>query len=203
MDILLFSGFVLASVLFIIMPGPNVLVVVATSLQAGRLRGFQTVIGTSLAMAIQLTIAALATSGLLVLLNVGLRWLKWAGVVYLAILGVRTLLQLRKPATYSPPTALGSLQRGFWISLTNPKTILFFSAFLPQFVSADGNAVAQLIILSLTFWCLATTLDSCYVILADRVRWLWSSERGARTINGITGSVYLAASALLAGSTRA
>ena len=203
MDIVLFTGFVLTSILFIIMPGPNVLVVVATSLQAGMKRGFQTVIGTSLAMAIQLGIAALATSGLLVLLNVGLRWLKWAGVIYLAFLGVRALLQLKRPAAVAPPTALGSFQRGFWISLTNPKTILFFSAFLPQFVSAEGNAVFQLGILSATFWCLAVILDSGYVILADRVRWLWASQRGARVLNGITGSVYLAASALLAGTSKA
>ena len=203
MDILLFTGFILTSIIFILMPGPNVLVIVATSLQAGRARGFQTVIGTSLAMAIQLGIAALATSGLLVLLNVGLRWLKWAGVIYLAFLGVRALLQLGKPATVAAPTALGSFQRGFWISLTNPKTILFFSAFLPQFVSAEGNAVMQLSILSISFWFMAVTLDSGYVVLADRVRWLWASERGARALNGITGSVYLAASALLAGTSKA
>ena len=203
MDIVLFSGFVLTSILFIVMPGPNVLVIVATSLQSGMKRGFQTVIGTSLAMAIQLAIAALATSGLLVLLNVGLRWLKWAGVLYLAFLGVRALLQLQRPATVAAPTALGSFQRGFWISLTNPKTILFFSAFLPQFVSAEGNAVSQLAILSVTFWFLAVSLDSAYVILADRVRWLWASQRGARVLNGITGSVYLAASALLAGTSKA
>jgi len=203
MDLTVFIAFVLTSILFIVMPGPNVLVVVATSLHAGRRRGLQTVLGTSLAMALQLIVAALATSGLLLFLNVGLRWLKWAGVAYLAILGIRTLMQIGKATAASEPTALGSFQRGFWISLTNPKTILFFSAFLPQFVSVAGNAVIQLSILSVTFWSLAVVLDSCYVLLADRLRWVWVSRRGARILNGITGSVYLTASALLAGSSKA
>jgi len=203
MDLLLFTGFILTSIAFIVIPGPNVLVVVATSLQAGKRRGFQTVIGTSLAMLLQLAVALLATSGLLVVLNVGLMWLKWAGVAYLAVLGVRALLQLRRPEEKPQPTALGSLQRGFWISLTNPKTILFFSAFLPQFVSPAGDAVTQLLVLSATFWCLAITLDSCYVLLADRLRWLWSSRRGNKALNGITGSVYLTASALLASTNKA
>ena len=203
MDLTLFVAFVLTSVLFIVMPGPNVLVVVATSLQAGKRRGLQTVAGTCLAMALQLLVAALATSGLLVFLNVGLLWLKWAGVIYLAFLGIRTLMQMRRVTAASAPTALGSFQRGFWISLTNPKTILFFSAFLPQFVSPDGNALIQLSVLSVTFWLLAVVLDSCYVILADRMRWLWVSRRGARVLNGITGSVYLTASALLAGTSKA
>jgi threonine/homoserine/homoserine lactone efflux protein len=180
-----------------------VLVIVATSIQAGKRRGLQTVAGTSLAMALQLTVAALATSGLLVVLNVGLLWLKWAGVAYLAILGVRTLLQIRTARTASTPTGIGSFQRGFWISLTNPKTIFFFSAFLPQFVSADGNAVIQLGMLSMTFWCLAVLLDSGYVLLADRMRWLWVSKTGSKVLNGITGSVYLTASALLASSSKA
>ncbi len=202
MDITLFLAFVFTSILFIVMPGPNVLVVVATSIQAGKRRGMQTVAGTSLAMALQLTIAALATSGLLVLLNVGLLWLKWAGVAYLAILGMRTLMQMRNVRAASTPSGLGSFQRGFWISLTNPKTIFFFSAFLPQFVSPAGDAVIQLTVLSITFWCLAVLLDSSYVLLADRMRWLWVSQTGARVLNGITGSVYLAASALLATSSK-
>lgn len=203
MELTIFVAFVLTSIVFIVMPGPNVLVVVATSLQAGKRRGLQTVAGTCLAMALQLLVAALATSGLLVFLNVGLRWLKWAGVIYLAILGIRTLIQMGKATASSQPSALGSFQRGFWISLTNPKTILFFSAFLPQFVSPEGSAVLQLSILSATFWLLAIVLDSCYVILADRMRWLWVSRRGGKILNGITGSVYLTASALLAGTSKA
>lgn len=203
MDLNLYLAFLATSILFIVIPGPNVLVVVATSLQAGWRRGLQTVVGTSLAMVIQLAVAALATSGLLVALNVGLRWLKWAGVIYLAILGVRALRHAWRPMPEPLPGAIGSLQRGFWISLTNPKTILFFSAFLPQFVSPAGDAVSQLMLLSVSFWGLATLLDSTYVLAADRLRWLGGSGSSQRAVNGITGSVYLSASALLAGTSRA
>lgn len=203
MDTLLYTSFILTSVLFILIPGPNVLVIVATSLQAGRKRGLQTVAGTSLAMAIQLLVAALATSGLLVVLNVGLQWLKWAGVAYLAWLGTRALLRCWRPAEVTLPSGVGSMQRGFWVSLTNPKTILFFSAFLPQFISPEGHYLLQLGVLSLTFWCLGVCLDSGYAVLADKLRWLLPTRTSSRTVNGISGSVYLTASALLASVNRA
>lgn len=203
MDLTLLLGFILTSVVFIAMPGPNILVIVATSVQSGRQRGLQTVAGTSLAMIVQLLVAGLATSGVLVLLNVGLRWLKWAGVAYLAVLGVRALLRCWQHQDSPGATGLGSFQRGFWVSLTNPKTILFFSAFLPQFVSPAGNYVAQLATLSLLFWLLAVLIDSSYAILAGRMRWLWTSRTGQRTLNGISGSIYVAASTLLANTNRA
>lgn len=203
MDNTLYFAFILTSAIFILIPGPNVLVVVATSLQSGRRRGLQTVIGTSLAMAIQLLLAALATSGVLLILNMGLLWLKWLGVAYLAWLGLRAFYRCWQPEIQSQASAQGSMRRGFWVSLTNPKTILFFSAFLPQFVSPAGNYIAQLAILSVTFWCLGVVLDSCYAILADKLRFLLPERSSSRTVNGISGSVYLTASALLASSNRA
>ncbi|MCG8415024.1 MAG: LysE family transporter, partial [Pseudomonadales bacterium] len=88
MTLELYLSFVLVSLLVIAMPGPNILVIVSTSITAGTKRGLQTVIGTSLAMIVQLAVAALGTTGLLVLLNNGLRWLKWAGVLYLLYLAI-------------------------------------------------------------------------------------------------------------------
>lgn len=196
-----FISFVLISLVVIAIPGPNILVIVSTSLTAGRVRGLQTVAGTSAAMVIQLCVAALGTSGLLALLNEGLRWLKWAGVVYLLYLGLTALRQMSMPSL-SQPSALGSFQRGFWVSLTNPKTILFFSAFLPQFVSAGQSYLLQITQLSLTFWIMAVAIDSGYALVSSKLRWLLSNERASNIQNGLTGTLYLAASALLANSNR-
>ena len=198
----LYVSFVLVSLLVIAVPGPNILVIVSTSLGAGTVRGLQTVMGTSLAMIVQLAVAALGTTGLLVLLNNGLRWLKWAGVLYLLYLAYCAFRQM-KIGNAKNPDGLGSFQRGFWVSLTNPKTIFFFSAFLPQFVSGDQNYLLQISMLSATFWVLAVIIDSGYAVLAARVRSLLTSDRMHRIQNGLTGTLYLSAGILLANSNRA
>jgi len=198
----LFASFLLVSLLVIAMPGPNILVIVSTSLAAGRKRGLQTVMGTSLAMLIQLAIAALATSGLISLINHGLMWLRWAGILYLLYLALNAFKNINH-ARSAQHSALGSFHRGFWVSLTNPKTILFFTAFLPQFVSSESDYLLQISALSLAFWILAVSIDSVYAILAARLRWLLANKQAQRIQNGLSGTLYLAASALLASTHRA
>lgn len=196
-----FLSFVLVSLMVIALPGPNVLVIISTSLTAGPARGLQTVLGTSLAMIVQLAVAALGTTGLLVLLNNGLRWLKWAGVIYLFYLAWSAFRQMGSPEI-TQISGLGSFRRGFLVSLTNPKTILFFSAFLPQFVSGEQNYLLQISLLSATFWLLAVIIDSSYAVLAAKIRWLVSSRKMQNVQNGLTGTLYLTAGALLANSNR-
>jgi len=152
-------------------------------------------------MIIQLAVAALATTWLLTVLAEGLLWLKWAGVIYLAFLGIKSLLAFRKKQPLSQPSALGSFQRGFWVSLTNPKTILFFSAFLPQFVSTNGNYLQQIALLSVLFWILAMLIDGCYALLAGKINYWFASAERQHLQHGISGGFYLGASGFLA-STR-
>ncbi|MBT6057280.1 MAG: LysE family translocator, partial [Gammaproteobacteria bacterium] len=162
--------FALISFAFIIVPGPNVLVIISTSMTAGQARGLQTVAGTSLAMSVQLLIAAIATSWLLSLLARGLFWLKWCGVAYLLWMGVTSFYKFYHRTPGPGHTALGSFQRGFWVSLTNPKTILFFSAFLPQFANESAPYLEQIAVLSLIFWLLAIVADSFYALAAAKLR---------------------------------
>lgn len=195
-----FSGFILLSLVFILMPGPNVLVIIATSLSAGRTRGLQTVAGISLAMALQLLIAALSTSSLLFVMQDGLVLIKWLGVVYLLYLAARSFYRYRHPTDVIKLSTAGSLQRGFWVSLTNPKTIFFFSAFLPQFVSSAENYFFQISLLSVCFWLLAVVCDSCYAVLAANLNWLIDTKtpRAIRLQNGLSGALYFAAGGFLA-----
>lgn len=196
-------GFLLVALLFIAIPGPNVLVIVATSIVSGRTRGLQTVIGTSLAMLLQLLIAALATNSVLQFLGAGLLWLKWLGVGYLLYLAGKSLYRCWHPVV-ADISASGSLQRGFWVALTNPKTILFFSAFLPQFVSSADHYLFQIGVLSFCFWILAVFCDSAYALLASRLTWLVDANkvRTSRLQNGLSGTLFLTASGILAVSHR-
>ncbi len=193
-------AFFFISVAFIAVPGPNILVIVSTSLLAGKKRGLQTVIGTSLAMSIQLAVAAIGTSWFLSLLTEGLFWLKWLGVTYLIFLGINSLYHFFQKTPAAPPSASGSFQRGFWVSLTNPKTILFFSAFLPQFVNDSAFYLQQIAFLSVSFWILATLIDSTYAVLVAKSRWLLAKHDLNRIQNGVSGTLYITASGILAGS---
>lgn len=193
-----FISFLLISIPFILSPGPNVVVIISTSLATGTRRGLQTVAGIWLAMIIQLFIAAVGTSWLLSVLAEGLMWIKWAGVAYLAYLGAMGIYRYITHNCTVAATATGSFQRGFWISLTNPKTILFFSAFLPQFVTDSSLYMQQIALLPVTFLFLALILDSSYALLAGRLRWMLVQKNFDRIQNGISGTLYLLASGLLA-----
>jgi threonine/homoserine/homoserine lactone efflux protein len=203
-DTALFTSFMLISVGLILIPGPNVLVIVSTSLAHGRVRGLQTVAGTTFAMAIQIAIAAVGTAWFIRFVAEGFYILKWMGIAYLLYLGWSHLKRACYPS--SAPlrlTVSGTFARGFLVSLTNPKTILFFTAFLPQFVSAEGNYAQQVSILSATFVILAALLDSCYAILAATLHPLLAQQNHLKIQHGIIGILYLGASAWLSTFRRA
>lgn len=199
MESTLYFTFIFVSLGIIIIPGPNVLIIVATSITQGIERGLMTVTGTSLAMAIQLFIAAILTSSFIQLLANGFIIIKWAGVAYLAYLGLVQIKHALIAKNLKVQTSASStFLRGFIVSITNPKTILFFGAFLPQFVSPDGNYLQQITMLSATFFLLAVTLDSCYALFSARLRPLLNNTKYPRFQSGVSGSLLLCASAWLA-----
>ncbi|MEX0738323.1 MAG: LysE family translocator [Pseudohongiella sp.] len=195
MDLILFL--VLAFGLIII-PGPNVIVIVTTSIVHGKARGLQTVAGTSCAMIVQLLVAAVGTAWFVAALSEGLRWLKWLGVAYLFYLGIKQIRASIKGTAQGPLSAAGSFQRGFWVSLTNPKTILFFGAFLPQFVSGQENYFASIALLSAIFWLMAVVLDSAYALLSGALAPVLRSGRQNRLIGIFSGGLFMSASVALA-----
>lgn len=160
--------FVLAVSSVIAIPGPNVFLIVSTSIYSGKRRGVQTAIGTSLAMVVQLFIAAPSISWIMAKLNAGYFWLKWLGIVYLLVLLISSLMSLRskRPKQLS---AAGSLRRGFFIGVTNPKTILLFCALAPQFINTKDNYYFTITLLSVVFWLIVLIRDVSYALLSDKV----------------------------------
>jgi len=204
MDITLFLTFVIVSFAVIVIPGPNVLVIVSTSIMHGKNRGLQTVAGTSLAMALQLVIVVVGTSWFIQILADGFYILKWLGVAYLLYLGLQHLKNaIFVQSSRSELTASASFSRGFFVSLTNPKTLLFFSSFLPQFVSSSENYLFQIALLSVVFLLLAVVLDSCYAILSTRLKPLLEQRNLSKLQTGFSGLLFLGASVWLAALRRA
>jgi homoserine/homoserine lactone efflux protein len=173
MHISLYLGFVLASAILMLIPGPNVSLIVANSIAYCTRHGLLTVAGTSSAIVVQLAFATLGLTATLDMLAGWFEWIRWIGVAYLVYLGVRqwAAAPIDLTRTRPQPRSVRVIAlRGFLISLTNPKTLLFYGAFFPQFLSPDAPMVRQVMLLSLTFLLVAVTLDTGWALLAGRVR---------------------------------
>jgi len=195
----LYLAFVLATSVLILIPGPNVSLIVANSLAYGTGFGLLTVAGTSAAMLPQLALTALGMTAVLGALAQWFEWLRWLGVVYLIWLGVR---QWRAPpvdlttTAPQPRSARGIVARGFLVSLTNPKTLLFYGAFFPQFVSIDRPLAPQVVLLCATFLAVATVLDGGWALLAGRARGVLAARPRLR--NRLSGGMLIGAGVGLA-----
>jgi homoserine/homoserine lactone efflux protein len=173
MHISLSLGFVLASTILMLIPGPNVSLIVANSIAYGTRYGLLTVAGTSSAIVLQLALTTLGLAATLDVLAGWFEWIRWIGVAYLLYIGIRQWIAAPVDLTRTRPQPRSFrtiAMRGFLISLTNPKTLLFYSAFFPQFLSPDAPIAPQVAVLSLTFLGIAAGLDSAWALLAGRVR---------------------------------
>jgi threonine/homoserine/homoserine lactone efflux protein len=181
------------------LPGPNVALIVANSIAHGPRYGLATVLGTSSAMVLQLGCTVVGLTGVLSLMAMWFGWLRWLGVAYLVYLGVNAW---RAPAIdlsqtlAQPQSSRAMYLRGFLVSLTNPKTLLFYAAFLPQFVSPEHDQGSQLMLLAASFLVIAVLLDSSWALLAHRVARVLRVS--GRLLNRLTGGFLLAAASGLA-----
>jgi len=143
-------GFVAAVTVLMLIPGPNVALIVANSLAYGARFGLLTVVGTCSAMVVQLGLTALGMTQILGALGVWFGWLRWIGVVYLFYLGV---MQWRAPVVdltrtrAEPRSPRAIYMRALLVSLTNPKTLLFHGAFFPQFIDMTDDVGRQVFVL--------------------------------------------------------
>jgi threonine/homoserine/homoserine lactone efflux protein len=164
--------FAAAALALLLVPGPAVLYIVAQSAEQGRRIGLASVAGVHLGTLVHVFAAALGVSALIVASSLAFSFVKYAGAAYLIFLGVRRLLE-RTPAPETERTRM-PVRRAFWrgalVNVLNPKTALFFLAFLPQFVEADrGSVWFQVIVLGLAFVALGLVTDSLYALAAGTV----------------------------------
>ena len=189
----LLLAFAAATALIIIIPGPVVTLVLANSIAYGTRPALLTVVGAGTAATLQLAVIGFGMASLIALLSEWFQWVRWAGVAYLIWLGIQAWRNGR--ADPSLPQAAASHSRlylqGFIVAATNPKTLLFYAAFLPQFVDPTGAVGAQMAVLCAVFLCIALTFDSSYALLAGRLRPLMLTRRGARWRGRVTGMLLI------------
>lgn len=195
--------FMTAALALLVTPGPAVLYIVARSLEQGKFAGFVSALGIALGGLAHVLFAALGLSALLMQSAIAFSAVKYLGAAYLIYLGLRTLLS--KPeggavAEVEKASLLRIFFQGFVVNLFNPKTALFFLAFLPQFVRPERGPVApQIIFLGLTFIALAIVSDGIYAYVAGTAGKLFArNAKVALSRKYISGCVYLILGAVTA-----
>jgi threonine/homoserine/homoserine lactone efflux protein len=165
------SLFLLASLAVLLSPGPNVLYVIARSIDQGRKAGVVSVLGLETGTLLQVAAAALGLSVIGMTSTLMFDAIKYLGAAYLLYLGIRKALErgaLAESSVTTPVSLRRLFGQGVLIGVLNPKTGLFFLAFLPQFVDpARGPLALQTALLGLAFIALATTTDGGYALLAS------------------------------------
>jgi threonine/homoserine/homoserine lactone efflux protein len=199
--------FAAAALALIVVPGPAVLYIVAQSIDRGRLAGFVSALGIAVGGLVHVTAAAIGLSSLLVSSATAFAVVKYAGAAYLIGLGLYTLFVRKEEPAATVPRERRLRRRfgqGVVVNVLNPKTALFFFAFLPQFVDpSKGSAALQIGILGLLFVALAVMSDSVWALVAgsasERLR---GSGRFLSVQRYVSGSVFVGLGALTASAKR-
>jgi homoserine/homoserine lactone efflux protein len=202
MTLELYLLFGLASALLVATPGPNVALVVGTSLRYGARAGVLTVGGVNLGLVLQLSAVAAGLTWIVDLFAHHFDTIRYIGAAYLALLGLQQLFARPKPDKGAAPVLRGehAFARGFAVAFANPKTLIFHAAFLPQFLG-PGTDRADLWLLAATFAVIAALGDGLYAIFAARAR-AAVTERARRIADRASGGILLGGAAVLLAARR-
>ena len=189
--------FIVAALVLLVTPGPAVLYIVARSIEQGRLAGFVSDLGIHSATLVHVLAASLGLSALLASSALAFSIVKFAGAAYLIWIGLKKIFGRVTPVALDAGTKRISYRRlfrdGFIVNLLNPKTALFFLAFLPQFVDVGrGHIAMQIAFLGLIFTLLGFVSDGCYALAASAAGgWLKRSKAYLNVERYVSGVVFI------------
>jgi homoserine/homoserine lactone efflux protein len=191
-----FLLFVGASSLFAIVPGPNVLLVVTRASAYGFKGAIPAGLGIESAAFIYLAATVVGLTAVVAAFPAALIVLRVAGACYLAYVGLRmmaaSLAGVMPSSGAQPQWSNASLfAQGFWTCFSNPKALLYWSAFLPQFITPDAGVAQQLILLGLTGIVLEVIVLGIYAVLASAASRMMNASRERRTLQFVAGAVLL------------
>lgn len=193
MSIELWLAFVAASAVLLVIPGPTILTVISYSMAHGRRANVPLVAAVALGDSTALVVSLLGLGALLATSALWFTAVKWVGGLYLLYLGIKLLRAGISSAELAAPAAPGSRWRLFantyLVTALNPKGIVFFVAFLPQFINAGASVTRQLWVLGVTFVCMATINATLYAVFAGSARRVLSSPKAQRRFNFAGGSL--------------
>jgi threonine/homoserine/homoserine lactone efflux protein len=189
MSLQLYFAFVAACIALALLPGPVVTLIIANGLRHGTRAALINIAGAQVGLAIVIGVVAIGLTSLMATMGYWFDWVRLAGAAYLVWLGIKLI---RVPVSGvetdapPPPPRGGFFLQGVVVLLSNPKVLVFFGAFIPQFMDMSKDHVSQVTLLGITFMVIAGMTDAVYALLAGRAR-LFFSARRTRLLSRISG----------------
>ncbi|HKP18484.1 MAG TPA: LysE family translocator [Gaiellaceae bacterium] len=196
-----FAVFVPAAIVLLAIPGPAVLYIVATSVEGGRRHGLLSVAGVHLGSLVHVAAAVAGLSALIVSSAIAFSTVKYVGAAYLVFVGIRKWLERDEPAEIQarpPRSGRRVFTQGVIVNVLNPKTALFFLAFLPQFVDRDQTVWTQIAVLGLCWVALGLLSDGAYALAGGTIGGLIRRRR--RAVRYASGGIFVGLGAVAATS---
>ena len=193
MSLQAYLAFIAACIALALVPGPIVTLLIANGLRHGSRAALTNILGVQVGLLIVIGIVAVGLTSLMATMGYWFDWVRFAGATYLIWLGIKLIrfpVEGLKAEASPPPPRGGFFLQGFLVALSNPKLLLFFGAFLPQFMDLNGDHTSQVTLLGVTFMVIAGATDAAYALLAGRARLLFSARR-TRLVSRVSGGLMI------------
>lgn len=200
-------AFVAACIVLTLIPGPSVMLVVGQAITKGKRAALLVVVGDVIGGIVLMVLSFMGVGAILAASAVLFQIVKWSGVFYLAYLGYCQIRDARNDVDGfaqnhgASSSAWGSLWAGAVTAVLNPKAIIFYMAFVTQFIDPTGNMVLQMSILTLTSTVVVAVLLAGYALIAERARQAFQSKRARKRI-GYTGGTFMIGGSVLMATAR-
>jgi threonine/homoserine/homoserine lactone efflux protein len=189
MSLQVYLAFVAACIALALLPGPVVTLMIANGLRYGTRAALTNIAGVQAGLAIVIGIVAIGLTSLMATMGYWFDWVRFAGAAYLVWLGIKLIrfpVEGVKTDEPPPPPRGGFFLQGIVVLLSNPKVLVFFGAFIPQFMDMNRDHVSQVTLLGVTFMVIAGLTDGLYALLAGKARTFFSARR-TRLVSRISG----------------
>jgi homoserine/homoserine lactone efflux protein len=173
----LYLAYIAACFVIAIVPGPTVTVIVANSLAHGARAGLLNVAGTQLGLALMMAVLVVGLSSVIAAMAWAFEIVRWVGAAYLVWIGLKLLTSDPAAAEKASAPRGGFFLQGFLVLMANPKALLWFGAFIPQFVDPKGDYVAQIVLLGVTAMAVALVSDGAYAVATGKAGSFLSQNR--------------------------
>lgn len=190
-DLTTLLTFSIACFVLAVVPGPNVTIIIANALSRGTLAGLAVVAGTQVGVLSMIVIVALGLEAMVSFMGWAFDWIKLLGAAYLIWLGISMLRskgELASPEGVKSKSLLQLGMQGALVLWSNPKALIFFGAFIPQFIDVSTPAFPQIIVLGLIFMLIATLTDGAYAVLAGSARHALTAAR-VKIVSRVAGVI--------------
>ncbi|NQZ24655.1 MAG: LysE family translocator [Colwellia sp.] len=200
-------AFIVASSILTLIPGPCVLLVVSQALTRGMSSALLCILGDIVGGVVLMVLSLVGVGAILATSATLFSLFKWLGIIYMAYLGLCQIIEARKSKSEDEKldtkvSTLSSFNAGFLASLLNPKAIIFYMAFLPQFMDPKSDTLLQFSILIITSSMVVGVILACYALIAARTRKIFQSERSKKYFDYSGASFLIGSSVFMASTTK-